>query len=188
MSRNDVRVMSRNDALNNYVARLSDDLKVLGATLPTTFRRDFIRYATRAGEDAYDELGQLLLLECLQVADSHKPLDEHEVTRALDRVRQKLIRRAKRWRERIRPFANRSVAGHRDSTPDKVVEYRDSLRMLLSQLSARDLMLVEMVADGTSRAEIAHHLGMKNSSVVRTHLSRLRARFRNEFPDELPGN
>jgi hypothetical protein len=177
--------MSETDELSAYVARLAGELKSLGATLPASFRGDFIRHAIRMGGDAYTEMGQMLLLESLERAKEGITLDEFEIRRALDRVRKRLIRTAKRWREKTRHIEGVDFADPKESPPEKTVIDRESLRLFLSSLSAADLVAVQMVAHNFTMDEIATHLGV-TSALFRKRLSRLRERVRERFPDHVP--
>jgi len=81
----------------DHAARLAETLRdVLGLDPPPNFEPRFIAHARRVGPSNVEDLGSLLLLECLEERDAGRPMDGPAILRALERVVKRLERAARR--------------------------------------------------------------------------------------------
>ena len=68
----------------------------LGVEIPDHFAAQFLSHVRRLGSVDYEDFGSLVLLECEEKRRSRQPLDEQELLRLLDRIRHRVVRKARR--------------------------------------------------------------------------------------------
>jgi hypothetical protein len=87
----------KDNSLWDYASRLIEILqRELRLDLPPGFAKVFLWHAKKVGSSNYEDLGSLLLLECLEARNKGVTLDAKEVARALDRVRHRVVREIRR--------------------------------------------------------------------------------------------
>jgi ATP/maltotriose-dependent transcriptional regulator MalT len=170
----------RDDAIE-YAHQLADALNQIGADLPERFEGLFVLQARRVGESAHGDLGALLMVECLEARQAGRALDAAEVRRALDRVRHRLIREASGQRRRFRQLADSDVVERHGSMVGQGVDNLDTIHLLLSGLTARESLVLELFAEGRNSEEIGVRLGA-SPAAVRQSLSRIRKKLRERYP------
>jgi RNA polymerase sigma factor (sigma-70 family) len=169
--------MAGQDDAVGYARQLADALHQIGADLPAGFERLFVLQARRVGEGTYGDMGALMMIECLEAKQAGRALDAAEVRRALDRVRHRLIREASGQRRRFRQLADSDVADRDESTVGQDVENLDTIRHMLSGLTAKESLALELFAGGMTSKEIGASLGV-SAVAVRQWLSRIRKKLR----------
>jgi DNA-binding CsgD family transcriptional regulator len=170
----------RDDAIG-YAHQLADALTQIGADLPAGFEGLFVLQARRVGEGAHGDLGALLMIECLEAKRSGNVLDVAEVRRALDRVRHRLIREASSQRRRFRQLTDSDIVERHEPVVGQGVDNLETIRLLLSGLTTRESLALELFAEGRTSEEIGTSLGV-SSDAVRQWLSRSRKKLRARFP------
>ena len=177
----------RDSEVDLYVAWLTETLLLIGAEVPRDFGKMFLlhlrRMGTAAGENRED-LGSLLLSECLKAKAEEKPLTGREVTLALDRVRHRIVRAAEtrkrsvfRLRDRSPPTTGQMI----DKTPK--LDQLDSLRLILTELTTEELHIVDLLSQEVELSKIAASLGIPFDA-LRKKVSRFRSKMRDRYPDE----
>jgi RNA polymerase sigma factor (sigma-70 family) len=180
-----VRLMGGQDDAAGYAHQLAHELKTIGADPPAGFPELFLFHARRVGTGTHADLGALLVIECLEAKPSGRVLDAVEVGRALDRVRHRPIREAVGWRRRFRQLADSDVVDRRESMVGQRVDDLDTIRLVLSELTPRESLALELFAEGRASEEIGTSLGV-SATAVRQWLSRARKRLRQRFPEGPP--
>lgn len=127
----------------------------------------------RFWRDALADLAAYTLLECLETRGPDAPPTEDDILRAVDRVRHRLSREAKR-------FGGGEIADRAQhaAPPDKALAVvLDEFRTLLEKRDARDAFLFQRhYIENVSPADLAEETGIPVSTVYR----RLKA-IRDEF-------
>ena len=140
-----------------YASFIRDYLgQFLGLSLPESFCRRFLRHAQFiSGWMDYEDFGAFVLLECHETW----PATAADVFRVLDRVRHRLARQTRRQLETT-PIED--VA----SPPEYTAEIA-SLHERLDKLDAADLLLLNMLVEGTSVSQAAEETGTSVATVYR---------------------
>ena len=147
---------------NVRLARLPRD--GLGVELPDNFVAISRANAQRVGPSNFEDLGSLVLLECWELKKSGIALDVRSVVQVVDRIRHRIVRKAKRRREvpLISEPADAS-GGASLATPPLANSIFSFLR---SKSSALDVYVFEQrYLDGRNVKDIANELGMPQSTV-----------------------
>lgn len=172
--------MQERDSAIECAHQLADALNQIGADLPAGFERHFVVQARRVGEGAHGDLGALIMIECLEAKRAGRVLDATEIRRALDRVRHRLVREASGQRRRFRQLAISDVVDRREPMVGQEVDNLDTIRMVLSGLTAQELLVFELFAEGRTSEEIGRNLGV-SSITVRQRMSRIRRKLRERY-------
>jgi hypothetical protein len=122
-------------------------------------------HLSRFWPNALDDLVGCTLLECLEARPAGGVLSEDEILRALDRVRHRLTREAKR-------FQNGELA---ETAAEQVIPPDEELELVLSEfrafLATRDagdaFLFQRHYLDGVSPQELADEMGIALSTVYR---------------------
>ena len=176
--------MERNPrpSVGDYAQRLTATLQELyNPRIPKNFASFFAREAYWVSPNDLEDLGQILLLECQQLAANGQKVTTSELRRILHRMRQRIAREAKRV-HRIDP----SVMAEREAGSHRRVAFTEYLAKL-HMLKPEDLLILELRRCGNTFSEISQTLGMPLPTVHR-RFTRIVQQLRQGFVDPEQGS
>jgi DNA-binding CsgD family transcriptional regulator len=167
--------------ISEYIETLQQELSAIGAQVPSDFGFLFSWHTTKLDGASYEDLGSLLLIECLEAKQSGVLLDAKELRKSIDRVRHRISREALAYRQRHQPWSGEANVS-RVSPPDQRSIDIETVRDLLHGLSSRELKAIEMWMEDASAVEIAQELGISYANarqIINRTLYKLRRRAAN---------
>jgi hypothetical protein len=155
------------ESLFEYAARfarlLRDSLKI---DLPESLEHVFIRQAKRVGVANYEDLGSWVLLECLERKASGEVMSQEGVFRAIDRVRKRITRRARRLL--ISGAILGQLAEPPRAIPEKTNLIVNEFREILSGLSPIHVLVFDcLFLNKKGAKEVAAELNLSLATVYR---------------------
>ena len=153
--------------LSAYAYKLGDLLRELyGCTVSDRFVQQFISEALRLGSSDYEDLGQLVLLECQDLLSQHDKISDQSLGRIVHRIRQRLARRARREMQ-VDPTLLVQRRAHPVEQPSASLS-EAGLRQLIDALSPDEAIVLHfMVFEGRTPRDIASVLGVSLATVYR---------------------
>lgn len=163
--------------LSAYAHRLSDLLReVYGGTHSDRFVRQFVSESHHLGPSDYEDLGQLVFLECHDLRSQGGELSDESLRRIVHRIRQRLARRARREMQ-VDPAL---LAQHHAHSNEQPSVSDAAIRRLIDALSPDEAIVLHFIVfDGKTPRDIADALGVSLATVYRrlnsakTHLAKL---------------
>ena len=171
--------MANRAELSAYARQLGDLLhQACGGTVSDRFVRTFVSESLHLGPNDYEDLGQLIFLECLNVTSRGESICDELLGRVVHRIRQRLARRARREMQ-IDPSlldqCSAYSAGQSSATMSEA-----TLKRLIDALSPDEALVLHLsVFEGRAPRDIAGALGVSIATVYRrlnaakTHLTKL---------------
>lgn len=157
-------------ALRAYANRLAETLReTLGVDLPGNFADIFCWHARWVGPSSWEDLGQWVILECLEEKGEKGALDAAAVVRATDRIRHRIFRRGKREAQALSNLRDLRLADE-ENEPDSHAEDRvdEILESSLKRLTPIQLFLFEgHYLNGRSVDELGTELGISRATAYR---------------------
>lgn len=159
--------MNDRSSLSAYARTLAATIEeVFGVALSPAFIRAFVFEAFRVGPDEYEDLGQWLLLECHEMQQAGEPVSEQTVKRAVRRLRERLVRAARRQLA-MDPSVFADVAAD-DRGNASLSEIERRVRRIMDKLSPDEALVLHLsMAEGQGPREIAESLGVSLATVYR---------------------
>lgn len=151
--------------------------EVLGFDPNAEFVRQFLACKRRLGIDDSNDLGSLVLLECIEHLQTARTIDDAELMRVLDRVFHRVVRAARSYHSRRLP-----LSGDEAALPEQEFETSPLLMdisALARRLSPIDLEVFEryMLDEHSTVRGVADELRISPSALSRS-IARLRVEIR----------
>jgi hypothetical protein len=146
-----------------YSAYLAQLLRnIIGVELPHNFENIFLSHAARVGTSNFEDLGSLIVLECIEVKSHGIDVNSDTLNRIIDRVRHRIARGIRREVQ-----SNYEPADPRRPVPDKL-DLREFFEIAKAQLSPLHVLLFEQhYLDGRRIDDLAAELGLSKSTAYR---------------------
>lgn len=155
-------------SLRIYANRLADTLRdALRSDLPDDFADIFCWHARRLGPSNCEDLGQWVILECLEEKQKKGTVDGATVVRAIDRIRHRIIRRSQREAQALSEIKDASMKSGQPQVRS-VESVEEIVRFALKQFTPIQLFLFEgHYLNGRGIDELATELGISRSTSYR---------------------
>jgi RNA polymerase sigma factor (sigma-70 family) len=162
-----------------YARQLGDLLcQVYGGTVSDRFARKFVSEALHLAPSDYEDLGQIVFLECYDLVSQGGELSDKTLEQIVHRIRQRLARHARRELQ-IDPSLLEQCSARRSEQPSAIMS-ESALKRLIDDLSPDEALVLHLsVFEGRAPRDIAGALGVSLATIYRrldsakTHLKAL---------------